>query len=372
VFQSADAGATWSARANAGMTAPFADISVDAGSTSTLYACNGAGIFVSTDGGNSWTLSQNGISLFGGDTAAQCYAIRANPAQPGVVFDMAFNPSGFYRSQDYGRTWTMLNPGKDESVNSMAFVPGSPNAFYVGQLYGAPLQSLDDGNTWEPFPLGQATEDNYALAIDPGNSSTVYALNIAGVHKTTDNGVTWTTVLANPNPSAVYNGYLAADSSRIYAFTTAGLFISSDRGQTWVVANLPYAVIPNSLYVAPDGSRILLGTQSAGDLFVTKWDPTGKQVLYSTYLGGSGSDSATGIAVDSAGSAYVLGYTSSANFPVTANALQKSLAGSHNAFVSKLSPDGSTLIIPPISAAERSSPARWPSTPLAPRTSQAR
>jgi len=63
---------------------------------------------------------------------------------------------------------------------------------------------------------------------------------------------------------------------------------------------------------------------------------------YSTYLGGSSSDRANGIAVDGSGSAYVTGYTSSTNFP-TANAYQVSLAGSNDAFVTKLSSAGNTL-----------------------------
>ncbi len=78
--------------------------------------------------------------------------------------------------------------------------------------------------------------------------------------------------------------------------------------------------------------------------FVTKWNPDGSQLLYSTYLGGSIFDQATSLAVDSSGNAYVAGFTSSSDFPVSANAFQKKLAGSSNAFVAKLAPDGSQLI----------------------------
>jgi len=64
-------------------------------------------------------------------------------------------------------------------------------------------------------------------------------------------------------------------------------------------------------------------------------------LVYSTYLGGSGGDAASGIAVDSSGNAYVTGYTTSSNFP-TASPLQSSLAGPRNAFVAKLNWDSST------------------------------
>jgi len=78
--------------------------------------------------------------------------------------------------------------------------------------------------------------------------------------------------------------------------------------------------------------------------FVTKWTPDGSQLLYSTYLGGSFYDAATGLAIDSSGNAYIAGITSSADFPVTASAFQQKLAGSSNAFVAKLTPDGSRLL----------------------------
>jgi Beta-propeller repeat len=77
--------------------------------------------------------------------------------------------------------------------------------------------------------------------------------------------------------------------------------------------------------------------------FVTKINPTGSALVYSTYLGGSGDDQGYSIAVDGSGNAYVTGYTSSTNFP-TANALQSTLAGGNNAFITKINPTGSALV----------------------------
>ena len=62
------------------------------------------------------------------------------------------------------------------------------------------------------------------------------------------------------------------------------------------------------------------------DAFVTKLNPAGSALVYSTYLGGSGDDEGYGIAVDAAGNAYVTGYTDSTNFP-TANPLQATYGG---------------------------------------------
>ncbi|MBI4489344.1 MAG: SBBP repeat-containing protein, partial [Deltaproteobacteria bacterium] len=79
------------------------------------------------------------------------------------------------------------------------------------------------------------------------------------------------------------------------------------------------------------------------DVFVTKLNPAGSALIYSTYLGGSNEDGGMGIAVDLSGNAYVTGFTFSADFP-TASPLQSSLGSSQDAFVTKLNPAGSVLI----------------------------
>jgi hypothetical protein len=79
-----------------------------------------------------------------------------------------------------------------------------------------------------------------------------------------------------------------------------------------------------------------------GDGFVAKFKPDGTPV-YITYLGGTYLDSAQDIAVDSAGNAYITGWTGSDDFP-TVNAFQPNYAGVWDAFVCKISSDGSTLI----------------------------
>jgi len=88
------------------------------------------------------------------------------------------------------------------------------------------------------------------------------------------------------------------------------------------------------------------------DTFVTKLNPTGSAIVYSTYLGGSGVDlGGLGIAVDGSGDAYVSGLTCSQNFPVTPGVFQPEYAGPHSSifrvcgdgFVSKINPGGSAL-----------------------------
>jgi hypothetical protein len=86
------------------------------------------------------------------------------------------------------------------------------------------------------------------------------------------------------------------------------------------------------------------------DVFVTKVDPTGSALVYSTYLGGGGSDIAGKIAVDASDSAYVVGYTNSTNFPTSPGAFDETCGsdglcdgGVRDAFVTKLDPTGAAL-----------------------------
>ncbi|HZQ68697.1 MAG TPA: SBBP repeat-containing protein [Terriglobales bacterium] len=84
------------------------------------------------------------------------------------------------------------------------------------------------------------------------------------------------------------------------------------------------------------------GTFAGGghDAYVFKLNASGTAQLYSTLFGGSGDESGNGIAIDSSGNAYVTGGTGSADFPVTAGVFQSTLNGPLNAFVAKLNSSG--------------------------------
>ncbi|NYB52644.1 MAG: SBBP repeat-containing protein, partial [Methanobacteriaceae archaeon] len=79
------------------------------------------------------------------------------------------------------------------------------------------------------------------------------------------------------------------------------------------------------------------------DAFITKINPTGTTLQYSTYLGGTNYDFGYAIAVDNNGNAYITGYTESNDFPVTPDAYQASYAGNVDAFITKINPTGTTL-----------------------------
>jgi len=96
---------------------------------------------------------------------------------------------------------------------------------------------------------------------------------------------------------------------------------------------------------------------NCGDTFVTKLNPSGSGLIYSSYLGGSGDDHPEAITFDSAGNGYVTGSTNSTNFPTTSGAFQTSFSGSDTctdrgggnvpcaiAYVTKVNPKGTALV----------------------------
>jgi hypothetical protein len=122
-------------------------------------------------------------------------------------------------------------------------------------------------------------------------------------------------------------------------FVTQARAIAVDSTGNAYVTGLTWATDFPTANAAQSSNR---GNQ---DVFVTKFNAAGSALVYSTYLGGGNSEVGLGIAVDSTGSAYVTGWTFSANFP-TVNAFQgaKGNLFTDDAFVAKLSPAGSALV----------------------------
>jgi hypothetical protein len=133
------------------------------------------------------------------------------------------------------------------------------------------------------------------------------------------------------DPTLVYSTYLGGSGTDV----AYGIAVDS-AGHAYVTGYTSSANFPTE--------SAFQGTSAGNyDAFVTKLSPTGSALVYSTYLGGNGIDIAKGIVVDSAGNAYVTGYTGSNNFP-TKNPFQRARAGYYDAFVTKLSPTGSPLV----------------------------
>jgi hypothetical protein len=80
------------------------------------------------------------------------------------------------------------------------------------------------------------------------------------------------------------------------------------------------------------------------DAFITKLNPTGTALVFSTYLGGTQDDGATGLALDASGNVWLKGNTQSSDFPVTPGAFQTVLGGLFDSYVAELDPTGSQLL----------------------------
>lgn len=168
-----------------------------------------------------------------------------------------------------------------------------------------------------------ATGNSYLAGSTPATNFPI----TAGVVQSQSGGA-WDALIAKLDPTGsdiLYATYLGGD-----AYDTADGIALDSNGNVIVAGSTSSADFP----VSRAFQSTLLGER---DAFVSKLDPTGAQLLYSSYLGGSGPDWATGIAVDTNGRVLVTGETDSSNFPTTNGAFQQAYGGGDaDAFIAKL------------------------------------
>lgn len=220
-------------------------------------------------------------------------------------------------------TYSTYYGGNYGDVASAIAVNQQDGSVYVaGQTYSTQFSS---GN---PFSTPGSFQTNYLGGARPGDAF-VARFDSSGTN------LIYATYLGGSDYDAAFA--LAVDNAG-NAFV-AGATISTD---------FPFT---NSI---PNGNKIsgkvdtLVGYYPT-DAFVTELDPSGSHLVYSTYLGGSGYESAYGITLDSADNAFVTGFTYSTNFPVTTNALQPHLRCPYtfyvncNAFIAEVAAGGLKL-----------------------------
>lgn len=149
----------------------------------------------------------------------------------------------------------------------------------------------------------------------------------------TVNGDAFVVKLKGDGSGFVYAVYLGGSSGA----QASGIAVDSAgnaciMGDTWS-GDFPLVnpIQPNHKYGGPDA-------------FVAKLNPSGNAILYSTFLGGSGSDGGRRITVDASDNAYVTGITTSDDFPTTAGAFQTNLSGGWDAFATKINSEGSAIV----------------------------
>jgi hypothetical protein len=141
------------------------------------------------------------------------------------------------------------------------------------------------------------------------------------------------------DPVLAYSTYLGGSSGEL-----TGSIAVDDAGNAYVTGITFSSDFPTANPLQPNPS----GDVDEGEVFVTKLNREGTEIVYSTYLGGNDYDDSSSIAVDEDGNAYVTGRTQSPDFP-TKNALQPELATGgfivdEDLFVTKLNADGSGLV----------------------------
>jgi hypothetical protein len=187
----------------------------------------------------------------------------------------------------------------------------------------APTYSTYLGGSNSDFGGGIAVDSSGSAYLTGGTGSTNFPTT-AGAFQTSLSGPTDATATKlNPSGTApAYSTYLGGSSVE----QGVGIAVDSS-GSAYLTGQTNSANFPTTA----DAFQTSFG--GALDAYATKLSPSGAAPTYSTYLGGSGTDQGSGIAVDSSGSAYLIGSTTSTDFPTTVGAFQAANAGSFDAFV---------------------------------------
>jgi photosystem II stability/assembly factor-like uncharacterized protein len=281
--------------------------STDGGSAASPPTLPRRGVYVSFDGGLTWTFSQpRGVPAYGADSLA------IDPRNPDILY-AGFAYEGVYRSADAGRSWQRLSGGLPKSLTfgdlRVSLDAGSPRVLYAAfnllrrRSHEAMYRSTDGGTTWTHLPhmpdaCGSQCRDNLSVVIDPSDPNTVYAGGTANydflefVHscerlsplpvkcsatlvRSTDGGKTWADMAENGGRSPVHPDTHAVlidprNPAVLYVAGDGGLFHSANRGRTWDDLNRGLGTLQFiGLSVGPDGT-IYGGTQDNGTF---RYDP---------------------------------------------------------------------------------------------------
>lgn len=257
-------------------------------------------------------------TYFGGALADEVRAVALDPAGNIYVTGATLSSDlpGTNRGQTFGAQDVFvakLNPTASAILYS-TYLGGAgteqANAIHVGSEGEVTIAGATASTNF-PVSAG-APQPRFAGGGSALNDAFVLRLNAAG------SALVWSSYLGGPQ-----------------AEVALGLTVDRERN-TYVTGRTDSTDFPNT---SPN-----LPARGAGDAFVTKINLAGTAFVYSTVLGGFGLDYGTGVAVDATGAVYVTGETRSSNFPVTEGVYQAERRGNSDAFVTKLQPDGASLV----------------------------
>lgn len=257
---------------------------------------------------------------------------------------------------------TYLGGTGDDSGSSID-IDNNGNIYVTGTTTS---MAFPTANSLQAAKAGLA--DAFVTKLDPAGANIIYSTYIGGSGQDRSDAI-----FVDKTSGAVYLAGRVDPTSDDFP-TTPGAFATTYRGgdfDAFVLklnpagSTLAYSTFlgggdnDSAIGVAADASGVTYvtgGTRSSGfpttasayqfsvagdtDAYLLKFNAAGSAMLYSTLLGGSATDRGSSVRIDNAGNAYIVGYTSSQDFP-TETAFQNSLAGSFDAFVAKIDTNAS-------------------------------
>jgi uncharacterized protein (TIGR03437 family) len=272
------------------------------------------------------------------------------------------NPSGS------ALLYSTLLYGNDHDVVSSLAVDSSGNVYATGTTYSTDFPTIPSAFQTSNHGSSEAFVTKLNTNAS-GAASLVYSTYVGGIGQ--DEGIALaldssgsayvTGVTASVNFPVTAGGYLSPSSGGKDAFLVkvnpAGSALAYSARLSGSGDDVGWGVAVDAqgnAYVAgrtmssdfPVTAGAYQTTTHAGDneIFVSKLNPAGSSLIYSTFLGGSGSDVPYGIVLDSKGYVYLTGITSSTDFPTTTGALSRVLAGASDGFVAQLNDTGTSLL----------------------------
>ncbi len=255
---------------------------------------------------------------------------------------------------------TYLGGNANDGGNKIA-VDSAGNAYVTGYTAST---NFPTANAFKNT-FGGGSDDIFLAKLNAAGSALVYSTYLGGslgdagygiaVDAAGNAYVTGTTLSSNFQTANAFQSTLKSTQdafvTKVNATGSALVYSTFLGGTGGEVGNSIAVDSTGSAYVAgttfsnnfPTANPFQSTVKGALDAFVTKMNPAGSALAYSTYLGGNLDEAAVGIAVDSSGNAYIAGSTTSADFP-TVSALQSTYGGGVDAFVTKLNSTGLSLL----------------------------
>ena len=203
---------------------------------------------------------------------------------------------------------------------------------------------IDPTLVYSTFLGEMSSSSEGAIAADATGNAYVVGSTVSfsfpitpGAFQTTNHGdAVFVTKLNASGSALIYSTYLGGSGGH----NASGIAVDAAGNAyvTGLTTGTDFPTTPGAF------QRTYRGCSGCSNAFATKLNADGSALAYSTYLGGSGRDAGSGIAVDASGNAYVAGSSESSDFPTTPGAFQTAYAGNEDAFVSKLNATGSALL----------------------------